>query len=264
MTAHWVMFCEARGDFRTASGLVDRVLRARGAAWLRDLLDGFPETVRAWVGPENDTPFFDTHRTYREALRRGLRLRYGHFDGAPAAPGALALYTAAQVVRSLRSAATSDDPWALVYVWDADAQGTLRRDGVEQARREASALLGKGALVVGIADPNREAWVLAGFMPEDANERRRLDEQRQRLGFWPNETPERLKAQDEHATHHTKPVLRVLVGGDPAREARCWSDTPLEELQRRGAGCGLAAFLAEVERELLPQVDPSVRVHGEG
>jgi hypothetical protein len=49
MTARWVMFCEARGDFRTASGLVDRVLRARGAAWLRDLLDGFPETVRAWA-----------------------------------------------------------------------------------------------------------------------------------------------------------------------------------------------------------------------
>ena len=264
MTARWVMFCEARGDFRTASGLVDRVLHERGAAWLRELLEAFPETVRAWIGPDDETPFFDTHRTYREALQRGLRLRYGHFDGAPAAPGALALYTAAQVVRSLRSKAHRDDPWALVYVWDADTQGTLRREGAAQARREATALLGDGALVVGIADPNREAWVLAGFVAEGADEQRRLDELRQRLGFWPNETPERLTAQDDNAIHHTKPVLRGLVGSDPEREARCWREAPFEELTRRGAGSGLAAFLVEVAGALLPQVDPGVRSGASG
>jgi hypothetical protein len=42
MTARWVMFCEARGDLRTACGLVDRVLRTRGAEWPRDLPDSSP------------------------------------------------------------------------------------------------------------------------------------------------------------------------------------------------------------------------------
>lgn len=264
MTARWAVFCEARGDFRAASGLVERVLREHSADWLRDLLDSFPEAVRVWVGPGDETPFFDTHRTYREALRRGIRLRYGFFDGAPAAPGALALYTAAQLVSSLRAKGAPDGPWALVYVWDADRQGALRREGLDQARREAKALLGDGALAVGVADPNREAWVLAGFVPEGPEEQRRLDELRQRLGFWPNETPERLTAQDEHAKGHTKPVLRALVGDDPAREARCWTDAPFDNLLRRGAGCGLAAFLGEVGQELLPQVDPSARVSPKG
>lgn len=259
MTARWVMFCEARGDFRTASGLVERVLREHGADWLCALLDAFPETVRVWVGTDDETPFFDTHRTYREALRRGIRLRYGFFDGAPAAPGALALYTAAQLVSSLRARATPDGPWALVYVWDADRQGALRREGLAQARREATALLADAALVVGIADPNRESWVLAGFVPEGPDEQRRLEALRQSLGFWPNETPERLSAQDEHARHHTKPVLRALLGDDTDREARCWSDPPFDALVRRGTGNGLAAFLDEVERALLPQVDPGAR-----
>jgi hypothetical protein len=194
------------------------------------------------------------HRTYTAATARGIRRRQGYFNGAPAAPGALMLYTATQIVRDLRRGAP-EEPWALVLVWDADTQGPQRSEGLSQSRAEAEALLSVGdAIVVGIAERNREAWVLAGFEPETPEELRRLADVRRLLGFWPNEAPELLAAQDDRAERHAKPVLRALTDGDPVREARCWEATGLDTLQRRGQGCGLAAFLDEVRERLVPQV----------
>jgi hypothetical protein len=49
-----------------------------------------------------------------------------------------------------------------------------------------------------------------------------------------------------------KRVLAVLTGDDRDREARCWLETPLETLKERGQSSGLATYLAEIEKRIVP------------
>ena len=56
-----ICFCEAPADFRTASDLIDRVLRERGPSWVADVVDANAEGVRRWVDDGSGHPFFDVH-----------------------------------------------------------------------------------------------------------------------------------------------------------------------------------------------------------
>ncbi|MBI5515560.1 MAG: hypothetical protein HY909_17400 [Deltaproteobacteria bacterium] len=254
--ARWLLFCEAVGDFRTTSGLVDRVLGERGPRWVAELLEHSPEGVREWVPDDHGNAFFDVHDLYKTTRAWGLPMRRGFFGERPGRPGATMVFHAVRLAECLPQRRPGQAvPDGMVVVWDMDKQGDDRREGLTQGRDEARQLAGAAiAVVLGSPDPNREAWVLAGFTPQNEVEEARLEAEHRALGFWPNVAPEALGAQDERATKNTKRVLRAVLGADPEREARCWTETPLAVLSERGAGCGLTDFLAEVEEHLLPQV----------
>jgi hypothetical protein len=43
-----------------------------------------------------------------------------------------------------------------------------------------------------------------------------------------------------------------LTGDDYEREATCWEKAPLEQFEERGEKTGLAAFIREVRKKLVP------------
>lgn len=262
MSERWLLFCEADADFRTATTLIDDLLRLRCGAWVADLYDQDPALVRGWERSPSGAQWFDLHGIYHLATALGIRLRQGHFAGRPGEAGALMLDTMLRVRRELARRDLAAGPiGAIVVVWDMDQQGAQRRAGLAQALND-NPLARDTAVVLGCPDPKREAWILAGFLPEDAEEVQRLLEARRELGFAPHEEPHRLLAGSAGAKREAKRVLeRLLHEGGWERERRCLR-VPDEEARRRlathGAGCGLEAFLRAVEQELAPRVDPAI------
>lgn len=142
-----------------------------------------------------------------------------------------------------------DDAPALVLVRDTDAERESRRD-LDQARqqpRTPDAL----TVVIGIARPKREAWVLNGFEPENQEEEETLADLKQELGCDPRTDAHTLTASSSGAKTNAKRVLGVLVDSD-ARDQRCCTETDLDTLRDRGRETGLAAYLEEVKTRLLP------------
>lgn len=249
-----LVFCEAPADARTVKGLVERVLKEDGPEWLRDILEG-PEDaareMRDWAPDGEGRDYFDVHRLADYVRRLGIRPPQGHFNGEAGAAGALMARTAFSVARELVQTGTQVD--AVLLVWDMDDQGDDRRRGLDQARDEARHWA-PFAIVLGCPDAMREAWVLAGFEPETDDERTRVENLRQELGFHPCEDAQRLDAKDEHAKKSPKRVLDLLTQQDHERETRCWATVPLTTLRARGKDSGLTAFLEEVSVVLVPLV----------
>lgn len=243
-----VAFCEAAADFQIASDLVDRLLRERGPGWVRDLLDTAPDSVRSWRGDGTGAKFFVLGRMAKYVDDLEVRVPQGHFGGEPGAADALMARTAFAIVRKL--AKQDGGLHAVLLIRDLDDQ-PARRTGHIQARDEVQTWA-SFRIIIGAANPKREAWVLCGFEPENLDERARLDSLRQELGFQPHVHADQLDAKDEHAKRSAKRVLRALVDGDLAREVRCWTRTPLQTLRARGVATGLSGFLDELEHHLLP------------
>jgi hypothetical protein len=250
-----IAFCEAHADFQLASGLVDRVLRECSPAWVVDLLDT-PEAVRTWHPDGAGRDFIDLHHLNEcaDALqRRGVRVRRvrGHFDGRPGEPGGAMARKAFLIAEALSRHTLRESIDVVVLLWDADQQQAQRAAGVSAARDEARRWA-RFEIVCGFPDPEREAWVLAGFDPCDAREQQLLDDLARELGFSPILHAVRLRDKSEGALRNIKRVLRALTSDDLSREARCWIEASLATLRDRGTATGLAAFLDELEAVLPP------------
>jgi hypothetical protein len=141
---------------------------------------------------------------------------------------------------------------AVVLVWDTDDEQRERPEGVKAARDEARRWAAF-EIICGFPDPEREAWVLAGFDPCHPTEQLRLEELHRELSFSPVHHAARLRDKSPGALRNIKRVLGVLVGDDADREARCWTEPPLATLRERGAATGLSAFLDEL-RAVLPRL----------
>jgi hypothetical protein len=245
-----VAFCEAGADFQISCALVDRVLSHAGPAWLADVLETEPEAIRSWLVVTQDQRFFVLSRltSYVDAL--SIRVPHGHFDGRPGAADAVMGRTAFAVVRALMKRGDVID--AVLVIRDMDDQPE-RRAGLSQARTEAQSWA-PFRIVLGCADPKREAWVLCGFEPENADEQACLQELRQQLGFYPHQHAHQLTATDEQAKRSAKRVLSILLRGDREREERCWKQASLDTLRARGASTGLRDYLDEIEALLVPLV----------
>lgn len=247
------IFCEAPRDFETATALIDRLLCAH-ASWVADLFPNYREAARTWVPDAAGRTYFDLHRWQEEARRRGIRIRRGHFGPALSHAGSVM----ARHVFLLAAHEHQREPIdAVVLIWDADGDAKDRRAGIDQAREEAAVM--PFAIVVALADRMREAWVLAGFEPQDDNERARLACAARDLGFFPNEEPHRLQDADEGAARNAKRVLASLSAGDLDRERICVEDAPLSVLRSRGDGSGLRHFLDEIAQRLVPLANPTPR-----
>ena len=245
-----LIFCEGTGDFRTMAGLVDRVLSDEGPLWVREYLEFRPlDELRQWMGDGSQRAFFDVHHIYHYAEDRGIRLPHGRFNGRPAGAHYIAARTAFLIAR--HDAKQSEPIDAVIFVVDADEQGAARRESLEQARALALREERFG-VVIGCADLEREAWVLACFEPANAPERARLDSERSDLGFCPCNEAHRLRDHSDGGKRSPKRVLAALTSGELDRESRCWTDAPLDRMRARGQGSGLKAFLDEVTQTLVP------------
>jgi hypothetical protein len=232
---------ESDADFRTGTELADREL-VEAIEWLD--ADQLPYQ-RDWVGEVAGQERL-TWKTIRRLARSAGVRAHGHIDGNPLEMDAGAARRAILFVK-----AAFDDLAAIVLLRDQDDQPE-RRDGLEQARSEHH---GKPQVVIGLAVVEREAWVLAGFEPQDDAERSRLDAERQTLGFQPHEQSHRLTAcKDDTAPRSPKRVLGVLTGSVYERERRCWAETPLARLRERGTENGLKLYLDEVRSRLAPLI----------
>lgn len=247
-----VAFCEAAADFRLMSGLVDRALQASEAAWVVDNF-GTPDVIRTWHSDGRGNLYFDIHHLndYADMLRKrglGVRRVRGHFDGRPGEPGGAMARKAFLIAEALHK--KSQDPVdAVVLLWDTDQEPDQRPEGVKAARTEAQGWA-PFQIVCGFPDPEREAWVLAGFEPSDEAERQLLEQLHRDLGFSPVLHARRLRDKSDGALRNIKRVLGVLVGDDPDREARCWTEAPFERLRGRGHASGLTAFLDDLDAAL--------------
>ncbi len=227
---------EAPDDARTVTTLVDRCLVDR-IGWLEA---EHLEHLRAWRGIEPSTE----HTAWKHVTTLVKQHRVapmGFFDGNPGE------HDARLARRALLLFAKLGVPDLVVLVHDADDRPD-RRDGFEQARNGSHL---RARIVIGIADPEREAWIIAGFVPCDEREQRALASERKRLGFDPTLHPHELRGNGKRSA---KAALAGLLGDDRPREQSCLSEPTLEHLRRRGGQTGLAAFLDEIDERIVPLV----------
>lgn len=241
MTMNFVVISEGLADFTIAAELADRVFVSE-VDWLEEqLLD----SQRRWIGEDEPGRRLSWKSIPSRARDVGIRVR-GHFSGEPALPDAQAARRAIAYV--LWKFEMVD---AIVLIRDADDQNE-RRQGLEQARvADASSL----TIVIGVANAEREAWVISGFEPQDPQEQQRLDSEIQNLGWNPCARSHDLTAgKDDQALRSPKRVLAMLTNGDWSRQEHCWRATPLAVLQTRGQHNGLAEYLDEIKRHLVPAI----------
>lgn len=240
----FIVIVEGPEDARTACQLADRVIAEEGPHWLD------PHTrdaMRIWTGLPSGTDDFTRWREVKElAQSRGVRNIGFPKSGQPGGANLAQARKAIQLHALMRG---DDNAPALLLVRDTDADRDSRRD-FEEARRQPETP-GWLTVVVGVAAPKREAWVLHGFDPEDADEEERLETLQEELGRDPRTESHALNASATGAQNNAKRVLGELVRSDK-REQQCWTATDLSVLRKRGRETGLTAYLEEVEERLLP------------
>jgi hypothetical protein len=236
-----VVVSEARADFNTAAELADRVLVAQ-IGWLEeDML----ESQRQWVGEDSPGRQLAWTAVAHRARALGIRVQ-GHFDGEPGLADARAGRRA--ILYVLKRFDVVD---AILLIRDSDDQHERRR-GLDQARAEDAS--GK-TIIIGVANCERESWVISGFVPETAAEEQALGSETQKLGCNPCLASHDLTAvKNDRALRSPKRVLRALAGDDWGRQQRCWRVTSLAVLEARGQANGLAAYLKEIRNYLAPLI----------
>jgi hypothetical protein len=239
VSRRFVVIYEAQADFDLSTELADRVL-IESAEWLAEHLDA----NRQWIGVGQDGRSLTWASIAKLAREHRVRV-HGHFNGAPGEPDAAA---ARRAIVYLWQRIKSFD--AILLIRDQDDQ-PARRQGLEQARSHHAAHV---PVIIGAANPKRECWVLSGFEPGDEPEKAKLAWEKQDLGFDPCVDSHELTAKNDQAKRSAKRVLAALTGGVLERERRCWLKTPLSTLEARGERNGLADYLKEVRKMLVPLV----------
>jgi hypothetical protein len=233
-----VVVCEAKADYSTATQLAERIFQEK-IDWIdADLLRNCP----LWHGRDLSTPYLRWTEIGKILRTMGLPKPVGRLGNDPLAPDADQARTALIVLQRLHP-----DLDGVLLLRDEDREA--RKKGLEQARNASSL---SERIVIGLAKSERECWVLAGFSPQGDEETRRLETERQQLGFDPCLNAERLDARRDHHKRSAKRVLGHLTDADPDREARCWLETPLPTLRQRGERSGLNEYLDEIANRFVP------------
>lgn len=237
----FVVVSEARADFTIATDLADRVLVAE-IGWMEE---GLLDSQRQWVG--EDSPGCQLAWTSVAHGARSLGIRaQGHFNGEPGLADARAARRA--ILYVLHRFEVVD---AILLIRDMDDQDE-RRQGLEQARGADRS--GK-TIIIGVADSERECWVISGFVPENETEAQMVQKETQRLGTNPCLNSHELTAcKRDYELRSPKRVLKVLTSDNWDRQLKCWRVTALKRLGDRGQANGLAEYLTETRQRLVPLV----------
>lgn len=236
MTCEIVVIAEAAFDRTIACELADRQLCE--VDWIE------PEHLPALRVYHSDSQVGQlTWKSLKQIAKDlGLPFGQGFFDGESGLPDAKAARRAIEIARHLFPQAQ-----AIVLIRDIDKQ-TDREQGLKQARAEHKTGI---KVVLGVAKPKMEAWVLAGFEPKDEGEKAELDKVRKDLGFDPRTDSHELTATHDCETRSAKRVLDGLAP-DFDRKSDCWSKASLALLRKRGEKNGLGNYLKEIESHLKP------------
>jgi hypothetical protein len=232
------LVCEARADAQIAADLADRVLFETFPS-----LEQVLEHHRRFRGLAPSDPYLKWSEQKTLVRRLGIPRFHGHFNGQAAEPDALATF---RMLLILDQAEHRPDAVFLIRDTDNDKR---RQRGLEQARADYPWAF---TIVIGAAHTKSECWVMAGFKPENREEKDRLEALRQELGFNPCAAAELLTAQSDSAKKSAKRVLSHLTQGDQFRERKCWTITPLVELKQNGQASGLAEYITELTTRLAP------------
>ena len=238
-----VIACEADSDARVAKGFAERIMLEK-IDWFGDLSE---DARPSWGGILPNTGYLRWHsipQTYKDA---NLPPVLGFIEGKPPKSEAFTTIKALRLAERLK-------PMATVLMRDLDSYPE-RREGLAQGREDYERKtpgISSMAVVLGTPDRYREAWLLAGFETKNNRETRELEKIRAEVvSVDPIKEPHRLNGAEDQP-RCAKDIWKRLADSDNAREVPCWEDTPLEILHSRGVGCGLSAFLKELEEELVP------------
>lgn len=247
----FIVIVESGADARTATKLAERVLKEK-FDWLDD---DILQHCFQWSGLEEGTEFScwrDIRKIIDDAKKQ---LKYneprylGHYSkGVPLeADGARAI-KALNLVRFLQKTRHIK---AVIFIRDLDNQPE-RKEGIEQARSAHINKTPKLEIIIGAADPKREAWVLNGFIASNQQEEQILEEIKTKLNFDPCIESHRLRATSEKEPERMRNVKVVVeqLTGNMEREKLCWEETSLKHLRDRGVDTGLTDYIQEVEERL--------------
>lgn len=224
---------EDRQHRQVCGELADRVFRET-IGWLGDLnLDH----VRRWQGRTAEEPYYPHKQAKEDAGKLGFRA-HGFIDGKPAGPEAHWLRCILEVARAV-------SPHAVVIARDLDGKPE-RRESFETVVR---CFPPPFPVVYAGPAPEIEAWLIAGYEPLDVSEQRQLDDIVRELGFSPIAEPERLTSTARGHAGDTKKVCERLMAQNERREASCLDN--LARLRERGGGCGVKAYLDDVEEKIV-------------
>lgn len=258
MTLRVAVFAEDRLGMALARDLCDRaVLGAsleRGSLWVVDLWQ--PQATRAtqrtWTGIDGVAPWTTWEAAKHLAQSRGVVTHGLGLKGY-----------GLEALRAARVAALFDPPPDLVVLCrDTDGNASLRRNAME-----GLALARAGVpVVLAVAHPEAEAWVLAGFVAANREEEAMIQALRAEHGFDPTASPHRLTAGKRADPHDAKRVCEALFpdGTASERAERCWQESPLVELLRRGSETGLPEYIADIASVVLRLLGVPLRETGTG
>ncbi|MBC6434171.1 hypothetical protein FM036_27545 [Nostoc sp. HG1] len=249
----FIVIVESGADARTATKLAERVLTEQ-IDWLE------PELIKHifnWSGLQARTEhscWSDVIKIIDDAKEQ-LKYKPPRFLGHDSKNLSLKADGAAsiKVLNLVRFLQKTRPIKAVIFIRDLDNQPE-RREGLKQARSEHINRQPQFKIVIGTANPKREAWVLNGFIPSNQEERI-LEEIKTRLNFDPCIESHRLRSTSYKETErirNPKVVVEQLTGKDMERERQCWEDTSLKLLRERGVHTGLTAYIQEIEQHLIP------------
>ncbi|WP_198016420.1 hypothetical protein [Coleofasciculus chthonoplastes] len=248
----FIVIVESGADARTATKLAERVLVEK-VDWLDE--DNL-QYVFQWSGLQNGTQhscWSDIGKIIDEAKEQ-LRFKPPRFlghdrKGEPLkADGAISV----KVLNLVRFLQRTRQIKAILFIRDLDNQPE-RRQGLEQARLEQVNRQPLLEIIIGTANPKREAWVLNGFVPLNQKERQILEAIKTRLTFDPCTESHRLRStslKEAGRMRNPKVIVEQLTNGEMRREQQCWEDTDLELLRERGVHTGLLDYIGELEQRL--------------
>jgi hypothetical protein len=251
-----IVVAEDRADAEIATKLAERVL-LETVNWLE------PELISSyiqWRGFQEHSELQDHRRfsTWKtdvkekaEAIAQAVGLRMpkirGHGVKGPLKPDGAATRKAITLARLLQK--KQPEIKAVLLIRDLDNQPD-RRIGLEQARQEEenSSL----EIILGTADPKREAWVLNGFITQSKIEEKIFLEIANKLSFDPCQEAHRLRSPNASAdqSRNIKAVLDELTQDNYSRQQQCWEQTDLKLLKQQGKSTGLTEYLEELQDRL--------------
>jgi hypothetical protein len=259
-----LVVAEADADRSMACGLADRVVMQSAPEWW-DREEGTRSehlnSARRWIGLESGSAFTSWRDLKRVAESTRLPKRLPRFLGHSGTGNTGFDYASGEKALLLADALVpSAEERHVLLVRDLDNQPEPRRRSLEHLRERFSR---KFSITLALPEPNREAWLLAGFVAKSAGETEAHAEVRRELGFDPCQHSHRLSADMGNAPKSAKKVFsQLLKMGDTAdrsaerraREEDCWSQPGLGHLRDRGNRNGLSAYLNEAERQLAPAI----------
>lgn len=250
----FIVIVESSADARTATKLAERILVEK-VDWLED--ENLQYCLQ-WSGLQNGTQhscWSDVKKIIDDAKEQ-LKYKPARFlghdsKGVPLKADGAASIKVLNLVRFLQR---TRQIRAVLLIRDLDNQPEQRREGLEQARSEHINRQPQLEIVIGAANPKREAWVLNGFVPSNQAEKQILQEIKSRLQFDPCTESHRLRStswEEPERIRNPKVVVEQLTGKEMIREQQCWEDTSLELLCEKGIHTGLTDYIHEVEQRLI-------------